>query len=378
VIVIEIGGLEVPDHVLKKVPRIFIEGCNMMAEAKIVLILSGIGLVFALVLSRPAVADQFYQGKTIRFVVGQAAGGGYDLAARTIGRHMGKHIPGNPAIVVENMTGAGSLIAANYTYNSAKPDGLFVATWNGALILRQALGDKAVRLDGRKFGWIGSPTKGTPICGIMAYTGLKSLDEIVASNREIKMGATGPGSTYEDLPMMLNLTLGTKFKVISGYEGTGTILVAMRRKEVDGGCWTWESMRTTARPMLEAKGDERLIPYLIHRRWDEPEVRDLPLIPEVLKKDQDKLAAYKTWVATYEFQRPYSVPPGTPKERVELLRKAFADTLKDPEFIAEAKKVKFQVTYTPGEQIEKYVDEMLSITPKAKELLSFLLIKPKT
>jgi tripartite-type tricarboxylate transporter receptor subunit TctC len=377
VIVIEIGGLEVPDHVLKKVPRIFIEGCNMMAEAKIVLILSGIGLVFALVLSRPAVADQFYQGKTIRFVVGQAAGGGYDLAARTIGRHMGKHIPGNPAIVVENMTGAGSLIAANYTYNSAKPDGLFVATWNGALILRQALGDKAVRLDGRKFGWIGSPTKGTPICGIMAYTGLKSLDEIVASNREIKMGATGPGSTYEDLPMMLNLTLGTKFKVISGYEGTGTILVAMRRKEVDGGCWTWESMRTTARPMLEAKGDERLIPYLIHRRWDEPEVRDLPLIPEVLKKDQDKLAAYKTWVATYEFQRPYSVPPGTPKERVELLRKAFADTLKDPEFIAEAKKVKFQVTYTPGEQIEKYVDEMLSITPKAKELLSFLLIKPK-
>ena len=349
----------------------------MKTETKIVLILSGIGLVVALALSGPAVADQFYQGKTIRFVVGQAAGGGYDLAARTIGRHMGKHIPGDPAIVVENMTGAGSLIAANYTYNSAKPDGLFVATWNGAFMLRQALGDKAVRLDGRKLGWIGSPTKGTPICGIMAHTGLKSLDEIVASNREIKMGATGPGSTYEDLPMMLNLTLGTKFKVISGYEGTGTILVAMRRKEVDGGCWTWESMRTTARPMLEAKGDERLIPYLIHRRWDEPEVRDLPLIPEVLKKDQDKLAAYRTWVATYEFQRPYTVPPGTPKDRVELLRKAFADTLKDPEFVAEAKKVKFEVTYTSGEQIEKYVDEMLSITPKAKELLSFLMIKPK-
>jgi hypothetical protein len=105
----------------------------------------------------------------------------------------------------------------DYTYNSAKPDGLFVGTWNGALVLRQALGDKAVRLDGRKLGWIGSPTKGTPICGIMAYTGLKTLDDIVASNREIKMGATGPGSTYEDLPQMLNLTLGTQFKVISGY-----------------------------------------------------------------------------------------------------------------------------------------------------------------
>jgi tripartite-type tricarboxylate transporter receptor subunit TctC len=322
-------------------------------------------------------ADDFYKGKAIRFVVGQAAGGGYDLSARTIARHMGKHIPGNPAIVVENMTGAGSLIAANYTFNSAKPDGLFVGTWNGALILRQALGDKAVRLDGHKLGWIGSPTKGTPVCGIMAHTGLQTLDDVVTSNREIKMGATGPGSTYEDLPMMLNLTLGTKFKVISGYEGTGTILVAMRRKEVDGGCWTWESMRTTARPMLEAKGDERLIPYLIHRRWEEPEVKNLPLIPDVLKKDPDKLTAYKTWVATYEFQRPYSVPPATPKDRVQLLRKAFADTLKDPEFLAEAKKVKLEVTHTSGEEIEKYVEEMLSITPKAKELLSFLLTKPK-
>jgi tripartite-type tricarboxylate transporter receptor subunit TctC len=328
--------------------------------------------------STPAVAsEEFYKGKSIRFVVGQAAGGGYDLAARTIARHMGKHIPGHPAIVVENMTGAGSLIAANYTYNSAKPDGLFVGTWNGALVLRQALGDKAVRFDGRKFGWIGSPTKGTPVCAIMGHAGLKTLDEIVASNREIKMAATGPGSTYEDLPMMLNLTLGTKFKVISGYEGTGTILVAMRRKEVDGGCWTWESMRTTARPMLEATGDDKLTPFLIHRRWDEPEVRDLPLIPDVLKKDQDKLAAYNTWVATYEFQRPYSVPPGTPPDRIRLLRRAFAQTLNDPEFVAEAKKVKFEVTYTSGEQIEKYVDEMLSIGPNAKELLSFLLVKPK-
>ena len=333
--------------------------------------------VFSVATPEQSSAEDFFKGKTIRFVVGQAAGGGYDLSARTIARHMGKHIPGNPGIVVENMTGAGSLIAANYTYNSAKPDGLFVGTWNGALVLRQALGDKAVRLDGRKLNWIGSPTKGTPVCGIMANTGMKNLDDVMASNREIKMGATGPGSTYEDLPQILNLTLGTKFKVISGYEGTGTILVAMRRKEVDGGCWTWESMRTTARPMLEAKGDDRLIPYLIHRKWDEPEVKDLPLIPEVLKRDQDKLAAYKTWVATYEFQRPYSVPPGTPKERVEILRKAFAETLQDPEFVAEAKKVKLQVTYTSGEETAKYVEEMLSITPKAKELLSFLLTKKK-
>jgi len=129
--------------------------------------------------------------------------------------------------------------------------------------------------------------------------------------------------------------------------------------------------------MLDAKGDERLIPYLIHRRWEEPEVKDLPLIPDVLKKDPDKLAAYKTWVGSYEFQRPFTLPPGTPKERLQLLRKAFADTLNDPEFVAEAKKVKFEVTYTSGEQIEKHVDDMLAITPKAKELLDFLMVKPK-
>jgi tripartite-type tricarboxylate transporter receptor subunit TctC len=321
-------------------------------------------------------ADDFYKGKTIRFVVGQAAGGGYDLSARTIARHMGKHIPGNPTIVVENMTGAGSLIAANYTFNSAKPDGLFVGIWNSGYVLRQALGDKAVLFDGRKFGWIAAPTKGTPHCSIMAHTGLKSIKDVLATNREIKMGSTAPGSTYDDTPRILNQTIGTKFKVVSGYEGSGPIYVAMRRKEIDGGCWGWESARTTARPMLDAKGDEKLIPFLIHRREPDPEVKDLPLIPEIIK-GEDKLSAYRTWVGSYEFQRPFTVPPGTPKERLQVLRKAFAETMKDPEFVAEAKKSKLEITYVSGEEIDKYVGQILAITPKAKELLSFLITKPK-
>lgn len=333
--------------------------------------LAGVTLLFAAPVSAQ---KDFYKGKTIRFVVGFAAGGGYDLAARIIGRHIDRHIPGNPTIVVENMTGAGSLIAANYTYNSAKPDGLFVGIWNSAYVLRQALGDKAVRLDARKLGWIGAPTKGTPFCAIMGHTGLKSLKDIVAADREIKMGATGPGSTYDDMPQILNRTIGTKFKVISGYEGTGTILVAMRRKEVDGGCWTWESARTTARSVLDAKGDDKLIPFAIHSRYPDPEVKDIPLIPDLIK-DKDNLSAYRTWAGTYEFQRPFSVPPGTPKDRLQILRKAFADTMKDPEFLADAKKSKFDETYVSAEQIEKYVEEILSVTPKAKELLSFLMVK---
>jgi tripartite-type tricarboxylate transporter receptor subunit TctC len=334
------------------------------------------GLVFLATSPARLSADEFYKGKTIRFVVGLAPGGGYDLSARTVGRHIGKHIPGNPTIVVENMTGAGSLIAANYTYNSAKPDGLFVGIWNSGHVLRQALGDKAVRFDGRKFGWIGAPTKGTPHCSIMAHTGLKTLKDVLATDREIKMGSTGPGSTYDDTPRILNETIGTKFKVVSGYEGSGPIYVAMRRKEIDGGCWGWESARTTARALLDGKGDEKLIPFLIHRQEPDPEVKDLPLIPEVIK-GEEKLSAYRTWVGSYEFQRPFTVPPGTPKDRLQILRKAFADTMKDPAFIAEAEKSKLETTYVSGEEIEKYVGQIYSITPRTKELLSFLTTKAK-
>jgi tripartite-type tricarboxylate transporter receptor subunit TctC len=332
-----------------------------------------IGLVLLAATELPA--DDFYKGKTIRFVVGLAPGGGYDLSARTVGRHIGKHIPGNPTIVVENMTGAGSTRAANYTYNSAKPDGLFVGIWNGALILRQALGDKAMMFDARKFGWIGAPTVGTPHCSIMAHTGLKSLKDVLATSREIKMGSTGPGSTYDDTPRVLNQTIGTKFKIVSGYEGSGPIYVAMRRKEIDGGCWGWESARTTARALLDATGDEKLIPFLIHRREPDPEVKDLPLIPEIIK-GEDNVSAYNTWVGTYEFQRPFMVPPGTPKERLQLLRKGFADTMKDPEFVAEAKKSKLEITYVSGEEVDKHVNRVLSVTPRAKELLAFL-VKPQ-
>jgi tripartite-type tricarboxylate transporter receptor subunit TctC len=209
----------------------------------------------------------------------------------------------------------------------------------------------------------------------MAHTGLKTLKDVLAASREIKMGSTGPGSTYDDTPRVLNETIGTKFKIVSGYEGSGPIYVAMRRKEIDGGCWGWESARTTARALLDGKGDEKLIPFLIHRPQPDPEVKGLPIIPEIIK-GEDNLSAYRTWVGTFEFQRPFMLPPGAPKERLQLLRKAFADTMKDPEFMAEAKKSKLEIDSVSGEEIDKYVDQILSITPKAKELLAFL-VNPK-
>jgi tripartite-type tricarboxylate transporter receptor subunit TctC len=329
--------------------------------------------------SSGALADDFYKGKTIRVAVGYAAGGGYDTYARAVARHMGKHIPGNPELIVENMTGAGSLIAANYTYSRGDRDGTFLGVWNSSFVLFQALGDPAVRLDAGKLNWIGAPVKGSPHCSIMAFTGMKNLEDVLSAKEPIKMGATRAGSTYADLPKILNQTVGSKFDVITGYTGTSKILLAMRGREIDGGCWGWESARVTATALLNAQGEDRLIPYLIHSRWEDPLVNDLPLIPELIKKraDKDGQAVYAAWGGQYEFQRPFVAPPGVPKERVDILRKAFDATFTDKEFLAEANKSKLFLHHVPAEEIYQHVKSILDITPKAKADLQFLIRKQK-
>ncbi len=326
-----------------------------------------------------APANDFYAGKTIRVAVGFSAGGGYDTYARAVARHMGKHIPGNPTFVVDNMDGAGSLIAANYTYNKGDRDGTFIGVWNSAFVLYQALGDKAVRLDAEKLNWIGAPVKGSPGCNIMAFTGLKTMDDVVKSGRALKMGATRAGSTYNDLPKILNQTVGTKFNVINGYPGTSQITVGMRSKELDGGCWGWESARVTARAMLDAKGDQKLIPIIVHRKWEDPELKNVPITRDYIrsKAGDDGVELYNAWVNQYEFQRPWVMPPGVSKERVEILRKAFTDTFKDPEFLAEAKKTKLELDYVSADEINGLVKEILHTSAKTKEGLQFLVRKEK-
>ena len=315
-------------------------------------------------------AQDFYKDKIIRFIVGQAAGGGYDTYTRTVARHLIKHIPGHPAITVENMTGAGSLVAANYLYN-AKPDGLTIANWNSAFVLNQALGDPNVRFDARKFGWVGAPSKGVPVCLIMGFTGLKTFDDIIKSGNSIKIGGTAPGSHSVDLPLMLNKMLGTQFSIVSGYQGTAQIRLAMQRREVDGQCTNWDSVISTQRDLLDAKGDDKMLPFLVHARLTDPELANVPLFHEVLK-DPNHLHTYKAYMAQMEYQRPLTVAPGTAKDRLEILRRAFKATLGDAEFVTEAKKAKLDVTYVSGEEIEKIVDEVLSISPKIKENLQYL------
>ncbi|HSC43414.1 MAG TPA: tripartite tricarboxylate transporter substrate-binding protein [Candidatus Binatia bacterium] len=332
------------------------------------------------VVPNSAVAADFYAGKTIRVTVGLAPGGGYDTYARIVARHMGKHVPGNPSFVVDNMEGAGSLVAANYTYTKADRDGTFIGVWNSAYVLYQALGDRAVRLDAKKLNWIGAPIKGSPSCNIMGFTGLKTMDEVVKSGRELKMGSTRAGSTYNDLPMILNKTVGTKFNVINGYKGTSVITVAMRSKELDGGCWGWESARVTARAMLDAQGDQKLIPILVHSKWEDKELKNVPLARDYIKAKAGDAGVqlYNAWIAQYEFQRPWVMPPGVPQDRVETLRKAFKATLEDPEFVAEAKKSKLEIQYVSAEEIGGLVNQILSISPKTKKELQFLVKKETT
>jgi len=349
-----------------------------MKYGKGVLALAAAGLLIMGNAAR-ATADDFYAGKTIRVTVGFSAGGGYDTYARAVARHIGKHIPGNPTLVVDNMVGAGSLIAANYTYSKGNRDGTFVGVWNSAYVLYQALGDKAVRLDARKLNWIGAPIKGSPGCNIMGHAGLKSMDEIIKSGRALKMGATRSGSTYSDLPRILNQTVGTKFDVITGFKGTSQITLAMRSKELVGGCWGWESTRVVARAMLDAEGDQKLIPIIVHKKWEDKELANVPVTRDYIKAKagKDGVELYNAWINQYEFQRPWVMPPSVPKDRVAMLRKAFKDTFADPEFLAEAKKTKLTVEYVSADEINGLVKEILDISPKAKAGLQFLVRKTK-
>ncbi len=330
-----------------------------------------LGVLLNLIVSSPTPAQDFYQDKTLRFIVGQAAGGGYDTYTRTIARYIGKHIPGNPSAVVENMTGAGSLVAANYLYNNAKPDGLTIANWNSAFVLNQALGDRNIKFDARKFGWIGAPSKGVPVFVIMGFAGVKSFDEMLKSGKGIRVGGTAPGSHSIDLPLMLNKMLGTKFNVVSGYQGTAQVRLAMQRREVDGDFTNWESVVATRRDMVDARGDDRLLPLLIHSRLNDPEVKQTPLFSEILGSDLN-IATYKAYMSQMEYQRPLTVAPATPRERLEILRRAFQATLADPEFQAQAAKSKLDITFVSGEDAERIVGEVLAISSKVRESLAFL------
>jgi tripartite-type tricarboxylate transporter receptor subunit TctC len=205
----------------------------------------------------------------------------------------------------------------------------------------------------------------------MGFAGPKTMDEIVKSAKTLRMGGTGPGSHSIDMPLMLNKMLGTKFTVVSGYQGTAQIRIALQRREVDGLCTNWDSVIATQKELLDGKGDERMIPFILHARVPEPEAKGVTLVTEAIK-DENNLRAYRIYMAQMEYSRPLTVAPATPKERLEILRRAFKATLADGDYLAQANKLKLDVNYVSGEEAEKWVSEVLSISPKMKEELNYL------
>jgi tripartite-type tricarboxylate transporter receptor subunit TctC len=321
-----------------------------------------------------APADDFYKGKTLTFVVGFSAGGGFDTYARLVARHIAKHIPGNPTVVVENKTGAGSLIAANYIYNQAPKDGTVIGSWIGPLVLQQVLGNKAAKFDGRKFGWLGAPVSDSCVCALTKASGINTMDDWIKSKRPIKIGATGPGSTTSDVPKLLQAALALPMKVVEGYKGTAKVRLAAESGEVDGGCWAWESIKPTWASGLQS-GAVRVVLQAISKSL--PDLKNVPLANQYAKSDEAR-ALLEIAGGTYsQGVRPLSVPPGVPQDRLELLQKAFMATLRDPALLAEAKKSKLDIDPTDGPTIAKMMAGLYETNSEFKSKLTTLLIPGK-
>jgi len=319
----------------------------------------------------PAPAQEtFFKGKTMRIVVGFSAGGGFDTYSLAIGRHLGKHIPGNPTIIVENMTGAASILAANHLYRIAKPDGLTIGNFHGFQILNQVLGAPGIEFDARKFEWLGVPVQDTGACALARASGITSLEQWRAAKTPVKLGGVVPGDASYGMARVLKEVLGLPVQPIPGYKGTAEIRLASESGEIAGGCWQWESIKVIWRKALDA-GEVNLVIQLVSK--PHPELAKVPLAVSLAKTEEARVLLQAAVHDPNSITRPYSLSPGTPKQRVKLLQKAFMDTMKDPEFLADAKRSKMDIDPVPGEEVEKTVARFFQLDPavvtKLREIL---------
>jgi len=306
----------------------------------------------------------------VRIVVGLAAGGGYDLYARTLARHLGKHIPGNPAIVVENMTGAGSIIAANYLYKIAKPDGLTIGHYLGGIALQQLLAKPGIEFDALKFGYIGVPAQDSFIIGVHKSTGITDVNSWIASKQMVKFGGIGPGAGSDDIPKILAATINLPAQVITGYKGTAETRLAFNNGEVQATSNAWESTKSTWRNELDSGSLKVVLQATLKSH---PELKQIPVAFDLAKTDEAKTLLATVLRANSPTVRPFMAPPATPNERLQILRKAFMETWRDPELIAEAKKARLDIEPADGAELEQNIKEMFKLDPaqiaKLKEIL---------
>ncbi len=327
--------------------------------------------------SLQAQAEPYYKGKSVRIVVGFSPGGTFDLWARAIAQHMGKYIPGNPNFVVQNMTGGGSMIAANYVYGVAKPDGLTLGTFTPALYVEQLMGRKEVKYDWAKFAWIGNPEPTDRIFYMRADSPYKTLEDVRKAAEPPKCGATGLGTFSDYFPKLLEDAIGLKFNTVVGYQGSADVQVALERGEVH--CWAGtvqaffgsEPGRTWAKT-----GFVRV--FLQGGRKRHPKLPDVPTIWELMDKHkapESTRRLVRVLLAPDDLGRPYAGPPGTPGDRVKILREAFMKTLRDPELLAEAKKRDWEVNPMSGEELEGMAKEVVVQPPEVLERVRRILAK---
>jgi tripartite-type tricarboxylate transporter receptor subunit TctC len=304
----------------------------------------------ALAAAAPQAAAQF-EGKTVTIVVGFKTGGGYDRTARILARHLPKYLPGNPNVIVQNMPGANSIIAANHVYSVAKPDGLTIGTFNRNLVLAQLTKVGGVKFDMTRFAWIGSAASESTVLAIRSDLPYKTFDELKKAGKTVVIGATGPGANTYDFPLLLKELLGVDLKIVSGYSSSSDIMLAVERKEVDGRAGSYSSLQNFV--------ERGLVRPLVRARAIEPGIEKLP-VDESLAPNARAKAIMALRSAPEVVGRPFVMHPGTPEPLLKAMRDAFAKAIKDPELIAEAKKAKMDLEYMPGDEALKLIKEVLS------------------
>jgi tripartite-type tricarboxylate transporter receptor subunit TctC len=301
----------------------------------------------------------FYKGKVVELYIGYSVGGGYDVYARLLARHMGRHIPGNPVIVPKNMEGAGSLRLANWLYKAAPRDGSVFGTIGRGIAFDPLLGTEGAQFKANEFGWIGSANDEVSVCVSWGKTGITRFEDFYS--RTIFVGGTGAGADTDVFPKALNAILGTKMKLVTGYPGGNDITLAMQRGEVEARCgWSWSSIKSNHPQWVKDGTIKLLVQLSLEKHADLP---DVPLIMDMVKSREQR-DVLKLVFARQVMGRPFLAPPGVPAERLAALRRAFMDTMQDKAFLAEAEKIKLEITPVSGEAVQKLVAEIYATPPE--------------
>jgi tripartite-type tricarboxylate transporter receptor subunit TctC len=307
--------------------------------------------------ARAQSAEEFYKGKTINVMIGFSVGGGYDLYARHLAKYIGRHIPGNPTVVPQNMPGAGSLKAANYLFTAAPKDGTCIGTFARTTGINPLL-ESGATFDSRQFGWLGSVTDDVSLCVSWSATPIKTWQDFIS--KPSTMGGQGPSSEPDMFARLFKNVFGAPIKLVPGYPGTNEITLAMERGEVDGLCGiSWSTVKTRHAQWLKEKKMNLLVQASFKKV---PELKDVPLAMDETK-DKEKLQILKLILAAQQMARPFAAPPGIPPERKAALVKAFDETMKDPDYLADAKRLDLDVNPVSGKELDELLAELYA-TPK--------------